>query len=234
MTRKFGENLGEYFHEVFSDRFFVRALNYKAEVQEDLEEQYDKFFDEMASMVGGEGRPKVLQTSWPRITQGWADRKGTPGANRFYHGITEAGESYRSELKAMETEEAFGPIETSVGTVTAQGAFGKGSNRRTFKADRSKLSTAGNILRYGGSFASIDNFFNAKLGFKAFSKVTSLSNLLRGFEEGSHLAIVTGVNEGIYSTSKGHSVTRPFLMPMVEYYTDVKLPEIFKKSVNSR
>ncbi len=238
MARKFGENLGEFFHEAFNSTFFLKVLNNKYEIEEDLEIQYDKFFRDMAAMVGGQSAPRQLGVSWADISQSWDDRKvkagvtSNPGDNAFYRGLTAASNSYHAELRNLNTREIYGDIRVNIGSVKAQGAFGKGSSRRTVRTDLNRLSTKGNVLRYGGSFASIDNFFNTSLGFDAFEYVKSAEDVLDGLPE--RVELITGVNEGLYGTKGGHGITRPFMIPMMKYYTDVVLKDVFIKSVNKR
>tara|TARA_R110002072_G_scaffold23791_6_gene81602 strand:+ start:1760 stop:2473 length:714 start_codon:yes stop_codon:yes gene_type:complete len=229
-----GEVLGTQLFEQYSSKFFLGALNRKFEIEEALEETFSKFFDEMASMVGGQSVPKELSTFWLPLQEDWKLRKfkvgasSTPDENNFYRGISSDADSYRTSLASHDPIEAFGSPTVTIGGVKAFGNFKQKGQISRQRINLDKVNTKGNILRYNGRFAAIDSVFNVKLGYEAFPKVEDKDSLLSALS--GRAAEITEYNEGLWTAAKA---PRPFLVPMMEYYTNVKLKDAFLRSAQS-
>lgn len=227
--REFPEQrVGQFMYDQFSRAFFTEIQSRTKEIEQKTREVYNGFFRDISGMIGGDSiPPRVAQmgVEWAKLSDSWVDRKGASRSG-FYRGLGVrsqdglSGGSFRGEILSKTVASRYGLLKLRVKT---------GTKERDPKDIKPDLERGG--FRYKGQFTSLDQV-GAKVSIEAFPLVKRDQDLQRGFSP--RIQNILQRNEPWGGSSLRNGVKRPFLTPMVRYYTQILLPGVVERTVGTR
>lgn len=222
------EALGEVYFTEYRAAFFTRVLENKVYLEEILEKRFSYLLDEMASLIGGDDTPMQVRRyagRWEDISDNWSTQKvkkigANPGENLFYRGTTLSGK-YEEGISQPDPVSSWGAPVLSLGKLRAfRGRTGE-------RIDPSRIDVSGGRLRYNGRFAARDDLFQAQMTLTVLPDADHPSDLLDPFDP--HTANILYYNERF---GEPRQKARPFLGPMIDYYSEIVLPQRLIREVN--
>lgn len=222
---------------VVEDRFLGAVESRAVVLQREVRELVQELFYDISDAMGGEGPPSELSgVQWKPLTAKWVASKykkankstitkrvgekqlkikrGSPigRQNSFYIGRTG---SYREDIARQAFELPYGE---PIVRVSATGAVREGFvlNRR----GRAQFAK-GAPNSQGGRFASNAAALTAGLEVIAFPKISTGADVIAPFG-GKALW-------GEFGAPASNRPARPFLVPFVEFYTDVKVKQLIQE-----
>jgi hypothetical protein len=191
------------------DGFTDAVKQEMAALQRAMESLVKGMFTEIAGVFGSDDTPGVISryTTWDNLTDETIDRKKS-GSNRFYLGLSGG---LRKAVSNRSKGFPYGPPTVTIGTGLGRG-FDRSSGR----------------VRIARGFAGAGRFASAARALRVTLEITPFSQLpedLTSIFKGGKLRYKA--ESGEFGAS--NRPARPFLAPFVQYYTDVRTPEIIQR-----